>query len=309
MGNLKFNLPKMEFTPIDNKFIDKYLPEAKGEFIKVYIICLRCALSNIEVSLEDIASKLNLLQTDVIKAFEYWEDKGLLHLSNDGSVEFLDENTASNKSSNLFFDGFTKDMFEHIEKLIGRPLYSKEMITYMNFLEDFNFTPEVVILLVEYCTARKKTDIRYIEKVAIAWHDSGIKSIEDAQKHIKIHEDKWNKYRTIANYIGLKDSDISKPQEEFMEKWIFKMGFSLDVILEACRICIMRINEGNFSYIDAILSDWYKSGIKKIEDINKVSKKSKKKSQPFNKGQNFESQYDMAELKRQLLGRGGSNEK
>lgn len=128
---------------------------------------------------------------------------------------------------------------------------------------------------------QEKTDIRYIEKVAIAWHDSGVRSIEDAQKHIKMHEDKWNKYRSIANYLGFKDSDISKPQEEFMEKWLFKMNLPLDVILEACRICIMRINESNFSYIDAILSDWHKNGIKNINDLNKLSKKTKKKLKPL----------------------------
>ncbi|QCX33649.1 DnaD domain protein [Caloramator sp. E03] len=308
MGNIKFNIPKLEFTPVDNKFIDKYLPEAKGEFVKVYLICLRYALSNMDTSIEDISQTLGLLQTDVIKAFEYWEEKGLLHLSNDGTLEFLDESMQI-KNNNLYLNDFSKDMLEHIEKLIGRPLYSKEILTYMNFLDDFNFTPEVILLLVEYCAAKKKTDIRYIEKVAIAWHDSGVKSIEDAQKQIKMREDKWNKYRAIASYLGFKDSEISKPQEEFMEKWLFKMGFPLEIVLEACRICIMRINEGNFNYIDAILSDWYKNGVKKVEDLNKLSKKSRKKSQPFNKIQNFESQYDMAELKRQLLGRGDSNEK
>lgn len=308
MGNIRFNMPKLDFTPIDNKFIDKYLPEAKGEFVKVYLICLRYALSNMDTSIEDISETLGLLQTDVIKAFEYWEEKGLLHLSNDGTLEFLDESTLT-KNNNIFLNDFSKDMLEHIEKLIGRPLYSKEILTYMSFLDDFNFTPEVILLLVEYCAAKKKTDIRYIEKVAIAWHDSGVKSIEDAQKQIKMREDKWNKYRAIASYLGFKDSEISKPQEEFMEKWLFKMGFPLEIVLEACRICIMRINEGNFNYIDAILSDWHKNGVKNIEDLNKLSKKSRKKSQPFNKIQNFESQYDMAELKRQLLGRGDSNEK
>lgn len=154
MGDLKFNLPKLDFTPIDNKFIDKYMPEAKGEFVKVYLICLRYALSNMSISLEDISQMLGLLQTDVIKAFEYWEDKGIMHLSNDGTVEFLDENS-SFKDSDLKLDNFSKDMLEQIEKLIGRPLYSKEILTYMNFLEDFSFSPEVVMLLVEYCAARK----------------------------------------------------------------------------------------------------------------------------------------------------------
>lgn len=312
MQRIKIKSPQINFTPVDNEFIDKYLPDAKGEFVKVYLLCLRYGFGEIETSIEEISSTLGLLQTDVLKAFEYWEEKGLLMLSPEGFVEFIDKKNVSELSDIIYFDKFLKEMFEHLEKLIGRPMNSKEISTYMSFLDDFNFSPEVVTLLVEYCTSRKKTDIRYIEKVAIAWHDAGIKSLEDAQRHITMHEEKWNKYRAILNYLGLKDSDVSKPQEEMLEKWLIKYNLPVDVILEACRICIMRINEGNFSYIDAILSDWYKNGIKSMDDIKKINRKTKSQrknvqnSSGINAGQ---SQYDMAELKRQLLGRGDTIEK
>lgn len=124
---------------------------------------------------------------------------------------------------------------------------------------------------------QKKTDIRYIEKVGIAWHDKGIKTIEDAQKHIKYYEEKWLNYRKILNYIGLKDTDISIPQEEMLEKWLYNYKMPVDVVLEACKIAIMRINEPNLNYIDKIISDWYKMGVKSVTDISRLDKKISKK--------------------------------
>ncbi|TDT63247.1 DnaD/phage-associated family protein [Fonticella tunisiensis] len=311
MSSVKIKIPPMGFTPIDNAFIDKYLSKARGDFIKVYIYCLRVGMENRDITIEEIASALCLLETDVIKALEYWEEEKIIHLSPEGLIEIFSVNSFESQNFNLLFNKQIKEMFDDIEKLIGRPLSSKEVSVYMNIIEDFKFSPEMVTLLVEYCSSKNKTDIRYIEKVALAWHDSGVKSYEDAQNHITKHEEKWVKYRTILNYLGIKDTDISKPQEEILEKWLFKYNFSLDIIFEAARICIMRINEANFSYIDAILTDWYKSGFKSIDDIKKHNKKNKNtkrnNSNPFaNYG--GQRQYDINELKKQLLGRGDRDE-
>lgn len=308
----RIKVPSLGFTPIDNTFLDKYLQDVRGDFIKVYIICLRLGYSNSDITIEKIASSLGLLQTDVLTAIKFWQQEGLMVFGEDNSIEILPMNPNNPKNDGTLFDRNVKEMLEGIEKIMGRPLSSKELTTYIGFMEDLKFSPETITLLVDYCMARKKTDIRYIERVAIGWHQAGISSYEDAQKHITLHEEKWSSYRTILNFLGMKDQDISKPQEEMLEKWIFKYGFSIDIILEACRICVMRINESNFSYIDAILNNWYKNGVKDIKDIKKVDKKVKstKNPNPNNTFANYggQRQYDIDELERQLLGRGDTDE-
>ena len=53
------NSSLMEVTILSNTFIDNYMPEANGEFVKVYIYLLR-SLSNAPVSfsLEQMADRL-----------------------------------------------------------------------------------------------------------------------------------------------------------------------------------------------------------------------------------------------------------
>ena len=116
---------------------------------------------------------------------------------------------------------------------------------------------------------KRKIDSRYAEKIALAWYDSKITTIEDAQTFIKKHEDKWINIRKILNYLGIKDAEVMKPQEDMLDKWINIYKLPVDVILKACDICFERLNKAEFKYIDGILTSWYKEGIKTLEDIAK----------------------------------------
>jgi DnaD and phage-associated domain len=328
MGNYKFRLNRTSgVTPVPNIFIDEYMPPADGNFVKVYLTGFMEALNYGSVHGDLLSKKLGLLESDIIKAWEYWKSKGLVSLtSGDGgemSIEFLDPYGINNKEkegpgqpksyspeaiSSKLDNPTVKDMFENIEKLIGRMLSPKEISMYLSWIDDYKFSPEVILLLIEYCKSKGKTDSRYIEKVALAWHDANIVTIEDAQKHITQHEGKFNNYRLVLDFLGLKENEIMKPQQEFLDKWFDTWQFSIEMVLEACKICSLRINEPNFNYIDGILSNWSKKGIKNIENIESGDFKKKAKDVKFKVPvTTFNSydqrSYDIKELEKKLLGR------
>ena len=62
-----------EVTILSNTFIDNYMPEANGEFVKVYIYLLR-ALSSAPVSfsLEQMADRLLCTERDILRALKYF---------------------------------------------------------------------------------------------------------------------------------------------------------------------------------------------------------------------------------------------
>lgn len=71
-------------TLITNDFIDNYMIQANGEFVKVYLFLLRhlddpCSSLTISV----IADCLNNTEKDILRAFRYWESEGLLSLEKD----------------------------------------------------------------------------------------------------------------------------------------------------------------------------------------------------------------------------------
>ncbi len=78
-------------TVVQNSFIDQYMPQANGEFVKVYLYLLRCANSGRELSLSSIADVFEHTEKDVRRAIIYWERQNLVRtkLLPDGTVESL----------------------------------------------------------------------------------------------------------------------------------------------------------------------------------------------------------------------------
>lgn len=77
-------------TLVTNDFIDNYMSSANGEFVKVYLFLLRHLgdpCSSITVSM--IADFLNHTENDVLRAFRYWESKGLLSLEKDEKEQII----------------------------------------------------------------------------------------------------------------------------------------------------------------------------------------------------------------------------
>ena len=66
-------------TVLENEFIDRYMPTANGEYVKVYLLILR-HLSNASgtLSISAMADLLDCTEKDVLRALKYWKKEGLL---------------------------------------------------------------------------------------------------------------------------------------------------------------------------------------------------------------------------------------
>lgn len=69
-------------TVLTNNFIDNYMPEANGEFVKIYIYLLRLLSgASVPFSLEQMADHFFCTERDIIRALKYWEKEKLLTLT------------------------------------------------------------------------------------------------------------------------------------------------------------------------------------------------------------------------------------
>lgn len=66
---------------VPSKFIDEYMPEANGEFVKIYLYLLRSlSSSSSDCSISKIADKFDHTEKDVVRALKYWERQKLLDI-------------------------------------------------------------------------------------------------------------------------------------------------------------------------------------------------------------------------------------
>lgn len=74
-------------TVISNKFIDNFMADANGGFVKVYVYLLRLNQDPTRnVSIPLIAEELDETEKDIRTALKYWADKGVLSLTKRGNV-------------------------------------------------------------------------------------------------------------------------------------------------------------------------------------------------------------------------------
>lgn len=82
MGNILIqNTLSAGVTIISNQFINIYMPQANGEFVKVYLYLLHLTQDCASFSLASVADIFDCTERDITRALRYWEKAGLMQLT------------------------------------------------------------------------------------------------------------------------------------------------------------------------------------------------------------------------------------
>ncbi len=311
-------------TTIPNIFLDRYMPSANGEFVKVYLCLLRMYANPAGRSstLTDIADLLNHTESDIIRAIKYWEKAGLLsvgysgdipvsitllpirqkpdRLSTDSPSEEPSYNTAETAAAAEGVNALGEQTPVHApdetlpgkynyspaaikrmcdsddnlhqlifvaEKLFGKTLTNSEISTIIYIHNDLNFSDDLLEYLFEYCVSLEKRSFRYLERVAISWHEEGLVTAEQAKQQHEIHS---KKIYSVMKAFGINDRMPGKPELDFITRWYDEYGFETELVIEACNRTIQALHKPSFEYTDTILSNWRKKNVHTVSDIESV---------------------------------------
>lgn len=266
-------------TEIDNIFLNDYLPFAEPQFVVVYIYGLYlCNSNSFDNSLENFAKTLNMSEEDVIGAFEFWEEQGLVRVLKTNPIEVsfiplknvLTANKLYNPDKYATFNSQANDIF------MGKRSISKhEYEEYYDFLERYHVEQEALIMIMRYCVESKKSAVgyHYILTVASNWANEGITSVPQVEEKISNLENKSPEVVEIFTACGIKRNPYIE-EKALINKWLNDYGFSLDVILYACKKAKKK-SRCSLETIDEILTRYYGSklfSVLEIEDFEKQKK-------------------------------------
>lgn len=362
------NSSMKEVTVLSNTFIDNYMPEANGEFVKVYIYLLR-SLSNAPVSfsLEQMADRLLCTERDILRALKYWAKQELLVLdftdsdklcgiallspdkhtetasSVSASVETVstveqpavqaasapsataEPSVTTGKASSDKKQELTPERIRELkqneeiiqilyiaEQYLGKTLSPTESQKLLFFYDGLGLSADLIEYLLEYCVSHNHKSIRYIEKVAIAWAEEGITTVEQAKRS----NSRYNKeYFTILKALGITNRNPVETEITLMDTWLKTYCFSMEIIQEACNRTVLQTGQASFQYTDKILEGWKKKEVKTLDDIRSLDDEHQKRRQSRkaaarkpaapasnNRFNNFEQrEYDFSEYEKHLL--------
>lgn len=278
------------FIPLYNSFIEKYMIKSNPSFVIIYIYLLKKSINRKDIYLEEIASKLNILASDIIKALEYWKDEKIISYSqveNKVEISFfnveeskIEENVNEKQVFNVEKKGYTDEeitiysqqeeiqrLFRLAEKKLAKTLTYRDREILITLYEHYGMSLEILTVLFTYCIENGKNNLNYIEKVAIDWSENNIDTLEKVEAYRNMYN---NDFKKIMRFFGIFGTTPIKEQEDYMKIWILEYKMPLNVIEQACTKTVMKLGNPSFKYAHSILKSWYDKGIKSLEDVKKI---------------------------------------
>ncbi len=298
-------------TCVPNIFIDRYMHNANGEFVKIYLYLLR-ALSqrNGNISISQIADKLELTENDVRRSLLYWEKKNLLHLEydNSGNISCINvispEEERKTTSTQLKSSDFkTTENVSTLEPVVSEPAPPKAQGMDLEGMARFKETEEgsEILFISErymghplglneintiyswYEELHFSADlIEYLVEYCVEKGHSSIyymnkvalnwidEGIDTVEKAKQTTNIHCQSHYSVMKAMGIQGRSLVKSEVAYIDKWVSTYGFSLDIINEACGRTIQSTGKASFKYADSILSKWHDNGIHHLEDISRL---------------------------------------
>ena len=157
------------------------------------------------------------------------------------------------------YDGLTVGL----EGILSGPLAGEWFRLMLFAYEELHFSKDLIYYLFEYCIEIGKRDARYMTKVAIGWAEHGISTEEEAKLHVMEFDDIS---RIVREQFGLR-GNFGKIQLDYILRWGREWHLSAPLVCEACRRTVQNTSKSDFRYADKILTDWYKKGVRSLEDV------------------------------------------
>lgn len=279
---------QVNVTVVANDFIDRYMAAANGEYVKVYLFVLRH--QHEPLNLEWIADSLNHTESDVKRALMYWEKLGALRLdamqdkggapvpvaaAAEPEIQPVPAPTVrktygADQISTLAQDEEFTQLLYIAQKYLNKVFTQRDCEVFAYLYDGLGMTMELLEYLAEYCAQNGHTSLRYLETVAINWHEKGFSTVEQAKAYASgFHKDSF----AVMKAFGLTDRRPGDAELKAMERWFHTYGFTRDIIVEACSRTLATIHSPSFRYADKILEQWRTQGVKSLKDIEALDQK------------------------------------
>ncbi|MBR4515079.1 MAG: DnaD domain protein [Lachnospiraceae bacterium] len=322
------------YSAISNFFIDYYMTEANGDYVKVYLYLVRLLNLEKNITVSQIADHFNLTENDICRAIKYWIGRDAIRLNYDGegrpsgivllplksyygsekreadivrvreltvseeaeaekiisdkkpepakkveakttytkSERVLPEKTPITRDdlNDLLHDEDFSSLIYMLQELFAKPITQRDQETLSYIYDKLNFDVDLIEFLIEYCVTMGKKNSRYMEAVAVAWYNEGITSKEEAKAQTDMTT---GLVKSLYKQLGIRSRYPTNIEMNYIDVWTKQYGFTDEMVEYAAELAVAeKPASANFKYINGIMENWYKKGVKTKADVERVNK-------------------------------------
>lgn len=275
-------------TVIPDIFISEYLPNLDGDSLKLYLYCAFLAKDKKAVELCDLSKKFNMPERNIRDHLNNLQSLGLI-IQGENSIVINDlkeravlanyrlkQSSDPNKCVLSTLNKRRNKVIKSINNKFFQGVMSPSWYTDIDsWFENFKFEDDAMYMLFQHCYDRGALQRNYVFKVAQTWYNKGITTSLDVENYYE----EYQKIKDIGYKIRKKlnrKTPFTEYDDKLVEKWITEYNYDFEIIDIALQKTTGTFNP-SLNYIDTILKNWYKAGLKTKDAILAYNNSSKEK--------------------------------
>ena len=255
---------------------------------------LLAVLAEPEFVPEELASRLNITEKVLMDAISMWQRSGVLAISNEtGAVQTasaaavsgnekkgktpvrniktrkeLSHYSASDAADYLEKHAEVKNLVDCCQNISGEMFSTAETEIIIGMHDYLALPPDYIMLLFAHAKKTGKRSVRYVESLAIRFFDEGVLNYQELEERLKTVEKLDATEGFIRGIFGLTTRALTAKEKAMVEKWVITMRYEKEILRRAYEITVDNTGKPSIPYANAILENWYKAGLKTIEEID-----------------------------------------
>lgn len=250
------------YVTVENKFITKFLPEADGFAVKVYLYGLYlCKNPDSDFGLRSMAEVLKTTEEAIAQAFEIWEDYDLVEIISRQpfAVQYLPVKSAVGRPKKVRYEqygDFNKELQRQMQKA-GKFVSAGDYLKYMRFLDENEIQPQALLLIAEYCINKQGEAVSasYIFNKAKKLLREGVSTYEQVERALSNYNANESTLVAVFHALGssLQGKTPADADYSLYRKWTETLGFDKEGVLAAAK----SLKRGGMNALDMTLEDLY----------------------------------------------------
>lgn len=189
-------------------------------------------------------------------------------------------------------------MLQAIEHCMGRMPKNTELQSFYWMNLYLGLDLELILMLVTYCVEMKACSVKYMERIAISWEESGITTHELAEQDLQRRLKNRTYTGKVMQIFHLKKNPTGE-QQALIDSWC-RQDIALELVQLAYEKTVNEkgeiVNLAFFRYANGILKKWQEAGVKTVADAEREAAAFQKKNAEKKKAASSAASYDLADL-------------
>ncbi|MBE6663873.1 MAG: DnaD domain protein [Ruminococcaceae bacterium] len=235
-----------------------------------------------------LCKQLDLTASEVTSALCFWAKNGILEL--DGVDNISPDTVSSVTEADNSVPSFTgaqitalidanpsfKMLADCAANVLGKDFTPTDYNSLLHIKNYYKFSDEYILMLLAYCVENNTSNWAYIRKTSKILYDEGIDTYEKLEEHFAARRNKRSLEYKVRKLFGVGGREFTAREKGIFDAWA-NAKISYELIKMAYEISVDNGKGANWNYANKILENWLASGVKTVEDAQRLMESHKEK--------------------------------